>query len=53
MDIQNILTSNVVDLTSIKDFFSSDKDMVIQLIEVYLSDTGPRTETLEESIKNC
>ena len=51
MDIQNILTSNVVNLNSIKDFFSSDKDMVIQLIEVYLSDTGPRTETLKESLK--
>lgn len=50
MDIQKILTSDVVDLTSLKDFFSSDKDSLIQLIGVYLSDTSPRVDTLEESI---
>ena len=52
MDIQKILTSEVVDLTSLKDFFSSDKDSLIQLIGVYLSDTTPRLETLDESITN-
>jgi HPt (histidine-containing phosphotransfer) domain-containing protein len=52
MDIQKILTSEVVDLTSLKDFFSSDKDSLIQLIGVYLSDTTPRIETLDESITN-
>lgn len=51
MDIQKILTSDVVELTSLKEFFSSDKDSLIQLIGVYLSDTTPRVNTLEESIK--
>lgn len=50
MDIQKILTSDVVELTSLKEFFSSDKDSLIQLIGVYLSDTTPRVNTLEESI---
>ena len=50
MKIQEILTSNIVDLTSLKDFFSSDKDSLIQLIGVYISDTTPRVNTLEESI---
>ena len=50
MKIENILTSNVVDLTSIKNFFNSDKDLIIQLINVYISDTTPRVSTLEESI---
>ena len=50
MEIENILTSNVVDLTSIKSFFASDKDMLIQLIGVFISDTTPRVNTLEESI---
>lgn len=52
MDIQKILTSDVVDLTSLKAFFSSDKDSLIQLIGVYLSDTTPRVETLDASITN-
>ena len=50
MDIQNILTSNVVDLTSLKEYFSSDKDSLVQLIGVYLSDTAPRIDILEESL---
>ena len=50
MEIEKILTSNVVDLTSIKSFFATDKDMLIQLIGVYLSDTIPRVDTLEKSI---
>lgn len=52
MEIQAILTSDVVDLTSLKEFFSSDKDSLIQLIGVYLSDTTPRIATLENSITN-
>jgi HPt (histidine-containing phosphotransfer) domain-containing protein len=51
MEIEKILTSNVVDLTSIKSFFASDKDMIIELISVYLSDTTSRVATLEENIK--
>jgi HPt (histidine-containing phosphotransfer) domain-containing protein len=50
MEIETILTSDVVDLTSIKGFFASDKDMLIQLIGVYVSDTTPRLETLEKSV---
>ncbi|TXD50470.1 MULTISPECIES: Hpt domain-containing protein [unclassified Polaribacter] len=50
MTIETILTSNVVDLTSIKSFFASDKEMLIELIGVYLTDTTPRIKTLEESI---
>ncbi|SDS13299.1 HPt (histidine-containing phosphotransfer) domain-containing protein [Polaribacter sp. KT25b] len=50
MDIQEILTSNIVDLTSLKEYFSSDKDSLIQLIGVYLTDTTPRVDTLEESL---
>ncbi len=52
MEIQKILTSDVVDLTSLKEFFSSDKDSLIQLIGVYLSDTTPRIDTLEKSISS-
>lgn len=50
MEIEEILTSNVVDLSSIKGFFANDKDMLIQLINVYLSDTKPRVETLGNSL---
>ncbi|PQJ78021.1 Hpt domain-containing protein [Polaribacter porphyrae] len=50
MEIEKILVSDVVDLSSIKSFFASDKDSLIQLIEVYLSDTTPRINTLEESL---
>ena len=50
MEIEKILTSDIVDLSSIKSFFASDKDMLIQLIGVYISDTTPRVNTLEKSI---
>jgi HPt (histidine-containing phosphotransfer) domain-containing protein len=50
MELEKILTSEIVDLTSLKSFFASDKDMLIQLIGVYLSDTTPRIATLEKSI---
>lgn len=50
MDIQEILTSNIVDLTSLKEYFSSDKDSLIQLVGVYLNDTTPRVDILEESL---
>lgn len=51
MELEKILTSEVVDLTSLKSFFASDKEMLIQLIEVYLNDTKPRISTLEESLE--
>ena len=50
MELEKILTSEVVDLTSLKSFFASDKEMLIELITVYLSDTTPRIATLENSI---
>ncbi len=50
MDIQKILTSDVVDLSSLISFFATDKDSLIQLIDVYVSDTAPRVETLNQSI---
>lgn len=52
MELEKILTSDVVDLTSLKSFFASDKGMLIQLINVYLSDTTPRIATLEKSISS-
>lgn len=51
MHLEKILTSDVVDLTSIKSFFASDKDLLIQLINVYLSDTTPRVAILEENLE--
>ncbi len=50
MNIQEILTSNIVDSTSLKEYFATDKGFLIQLIGVYISDTTPRIATLEESI---
>jgi HPt (histidine-containing phosphotransfer) domain-containing protein len=50
MQIENILISEVVDLTSLKSFFSTDKDSLIQLVTVYLSDTQPRLKLLKKSI---
>jgi len=50
MEIEKILTSNVVDLNSVKNFFGKDKDMLIQLINVYLSDTTPRLKILENNL---
>tara|TARA_B110000091_G_C13755113_1_gene449502 strand:+ start:104 stop:478 length:375 start_codon:yes stop_codon:yes gene_type:complete len=52
MVIQEILTSSIVDLTSLKEYFSTDKDLLIKLIGVYISDTGPRIDILEESLTN-
>ena len=52
MEIEKVLTSDVIDLSSLKSFFASDKDSLIQLITVYLSDTTPRTIVLEYSITN-
>lgn len=51
MDIQTILVSEVVDLTSLKGFFASDKDALTQIINVYLTDTEPRINTLEENLQ--
>jgi HPt (histidine-containing phosphotransfer) domain-containing protein len=50
MNIQNILISNVVDLSYHKEYFSSGKNSLVQLIGIYLSDTAPRVDILEESL---
>ena len=50
MNIQNILISNVVDLTYLKEYFSSNKNSLVRLIGIYLSDTAPRVDILEESL---
>lgn len=50
MNIQEILTSNIVNLTSLKEYFATDKDFLTQLIGVYISDTTLRVATLEENI---
>lgn len=50
MDIEKILTSEIVDLSSIKSFFSTEKEALIELISVYISDTAPKIEILEKSM---
>ena len=50
MNIQNILISNVVDLTYPKEYFYSSKNSLVRLIGIYLSDTAPRVDILEESL---
>lgn len=50
MELEDILKSEVVDLTSIKSFFAEDKDALTQIIEVYISDTEPRVAILEENL---
>lgn len=50
MNIQNILISNVVDLTYLKEYFYSGKNSLVRLIGIYLSDTAPRVDILEESL---
>ena len=52
MEIDKILTSNVVDVSSVKSFFGTDKDMLIQLINVYLTETTPRLKILENNLSN-
>lgn len=49
MKIEKILTSTIVDTSSLIGYFSTDKDSLIQLITVYLSDTEPRVEILKNS----
>lgn len=49
MEIEKILTSTIVDTSSLIGYFSTDKESLIQLITVYLSDTEPRVEILKNS----
>lgn len=50
MHTHEVLTSNIIDSNSLKEYFANDKVILIQLIGVYLSDTAPRITILEESI---
>jgi len=50
MHTHEVLTSNIIDSNSLKEYFANDKGILIQLIGVYLSDTAPRITILEESI---
>ena len=50
MEIKAILKSNLLNLESLKEFFSEDKDLLIELINAFLSDTSPRIKVLEKSL---
>ena len=50
MHTHEVLTSNIIDSNSLKEYFANDKGFLVQLIGVYLIDTTPRTTFLEESI---
>jgi len=52
MNIHEVLTSNIVDLSSLKKFFSTDKDSLIKLIGIYISDTSPKIDSLEKNLTN-
>ena len=50
MELEKILSSEVVDLTSLKSFFASDRNMLIEIIRVFVSDTTPKIAILERNI---
>lgn len=50
MKLEEILVSEVVDLTSLKTFFATDRIMLIEIIEVFLSDTTTKISILEKNI---
>ncbi|ARV16751.1 hypothetical protein [Polaribacter sp. SA4-12] len=50
MEIRAILKSNLLNLDSLRDFFSEDKDLLIELINAFISDTSPRIKILEKSL---
>ena len=50
MELEEILSSEVVDLTSLKSFFASDRNMLIEIIRVFVSDTKLKVTQLEENI---
>lgn len=50
MEIKTILKSNLLNLESLKEFFSDDKDLLIELIDAFVSDTSPRIKVLEKSL---
>lgn len=50
MELEEILSSEVVDLTSLKSFFASDRNMLIEIIRVFLSDTKLKLIQLEKNV---
>jgi HPt (histidine-containing phosphotransfer) domain-containing protein len=50
MEIKAILKSNLLNLDSLRNFFSEDKNLLIELIDAFLSDTSPRIKVLEKSL---
>ena len=50
MDFKRFLKSEIIDLSSIKDFFSDDKELLIELITVFIKDSKPKVDTLEQNI---
>ncbi|MDB9732439.1 hypothetical protein N8387_09000 [Polaribacter sp.] len=45
-----MLTGNIIDSNSLKEYFANNKGFLVQLIGVYISDKTARTTVLEESI---
>ncbi|MCL7753509.1 hypothetical protein [Polaribacter sp. Z022] len=52
MDFKRFLESKILDLSSIKSFFSDDKELLIELIAVFINDTKPKVKVLENNITN-
>ena len=52
MKIESILQSKIVDLSSLKNFFESDKSALIKVIKIYISDSEPKINKLEENLKS-
>lgn len=52
MKIEDVLVSKTVNLSSIKSYFSDEKSLLIELITVFLSDTKPKIEILENNLDN-
>lgn len=51
MNIESILESEVVDLTSLKTFFASDLDSLKEIIEVFITDSEPKIADLEKNLE--
>ncbi|ARV07839.1 hypothetical protein BTO04_14535 [Polaribacter sp. SA4-10] len=50
MTLKKELKSEIVNLSTIKEYFSEDTSFLIELITAYLSDTIPRIEIIEKSL---
>ena len=50
MDFKSFLKSEIIDLSSIKNFFSDDKELLVELISVFINDTKPKVDILEKNI---